>query len=158
MDELTAIRHRLAAAHAALRALPELGAGQTGRPDPETGEAWNRLNVLGHLAEMLPFWTAQVRAVLAGARETGRGEAGYAQRRQGVDQGPEEGEGELRVRIEASVAELARELAEMRPEDLRRPILHRTAHGERQADLGWLIQEMLVGHLEAHVKQLTDLT
>jgi hypothetical protein len=110
------------------------------------------------MSEMLYFWTAQVESVLGGAVETGRGEGGYERRRQGIDAGPEASEPELRARIDSGVDELEQILGRMEPGDLKRPIHHRTATGDRDADLGWLVEDMLVGHLEAHVTQLAELS
>jgi len=47
------LRQRASAARERLRAIPATGRGEYGAPDPETGERWNRGNVLGHLAEMV---------------------------------------------------------------------------------------------------------
>ena len=80
-------RRRLVAAREQLRAVPQIGPGSPGPADPETGEQWDRANVLGHVAEMLPYWTAQGRTVLAGADSFGRDEPGSWARREGIDGG-----------------------------------------------------------------------
>src|SRR5437870_3742108 len=71
--ELANLRQRLDAAYARLRETPATGPGVYGAPDPESGERWNAGNVLGHVAELLPFWVDQVRGVLAGRELIGRG-------------------------------------------------------------------------------------
>jgi hypothetical protein len=158
MSELEGYRNRVLAARDGLAAVPLLGPGSTGPPDEATGERWDRTNVLGHLAEMLPYWTSQTSAVIGGAAEMGRGEAGYARRREGIQSGRRVGEKELRARIQAGVEELLLLLAEMRDEDLDRPVLYRPRQGDKQADVRYVLEELLVGHLEAHLRQLEELT
>jgi hypothetical protein len=158
MRELDGYRERLAAARDALAAAPLLGPGESGPPDEKTGERWDRTNVLGHMAEMLPYWTSQTRAVLGGSGEMGRGEAGYARRRQGIDSGKVLSEAELREQIETGIDGLVALLGEMRDEDLDRPVVYRPKDGDRQETLRGVLEELMVGHLEAHLRQLQDLT
>jgi hypothetical protein len=158
MSEVERYRERVAAAQEALEAVPVLEADVLGPPDEETGERWDRANVLGHLAEMLPFWTGQVREVLAGGTEMGRGEAGYARRREGIDSAGGIGEEELRHRVGEGIAGLRALLADLRDEDLERPLVYRAQSGERDVDLRFPVEQLLVGHLEAHVRQLQELS
>jgi hypothetical protein len=158
MSEVESYRDRVAAAREALEAVPVLGPGVPGAPDESTGERWDRTHVLGHMAEMLPFWTGQVRELLSGATEFGRGESGYARRREGIDAGPELGEEELRRRIGAGIDGLLRLLQELRPEDLDRRVRYSARSGDRDVDLRSPMEELLVGHLEAHVRQLQELS
>ena len=72
MSDLPDLKRRLRAAHDQIQSAPETGPGVYGAPDPKTGERWNAGNVLGHAAEMMPFWVDQVRGVLAGRKELGR--------------------------------------------------------------------------------------
>jgi hypothetical protein len=65
-DDLAELRVRVIQARTRFDAIPEIGVGELGPRDPETGERWNRLHVLGHLAEALPFWTGEIRKGLAG--------------------------------------------------------------------------------------------
>jgi hypothetical protein len=158
MSELEGYRRRLLAARQLLAEAPLLGPGEPGAADEATGERWDRSNVLGHLAEMLPYWTSQARAVIGGAGEVGRGEAGYARRREGIDSGHALSEEELRSRIDAGIEGLAGLLAEMREEDLDRAVLYRTREGERNVELRLVFENLLVGHLEEHLRQLQELT
>lgn len=158
MSDLEGFRARVASAREALAAAPFAGAGQPGPADEKTGESWDRTNVLGHLAEMLPYWTSQVRAVIGGAREMGRGEAGYAHRRAGIDSGRTTGEAELRARIDAGLEGLLLLLGEMGEEDLDRQVGYRSRDGERRVDLRFVLEDLLVGHTEAHLRQLQELT
>jgi DinB family protein len=158
MSELQSYSHRLRAAREAIAATPLLGPGEPGAPDESTGERWDRSNVLGHLAEMLPYWTSQMRAVIGGSGEVGRGEAGYARRRQGIDSGHVQTEEALRSEIDAGIEGLAGLLAEMREGDLDRPVLYKTRDGERTIELREVVETVLVGHLEEHLRQLQELT
>jgi hypothetical protein len=158
MSELDSYRERLVAAKDALAATPLLGPGESGPLDEKTGERWDRTNVLGHVAEMLPYWTSQTRAVIGGSGEMGRGEAGYARRREGIDSGKVHTEEELRAQIDAGIKGLLQLLGEMRDEDLDRPVVYRPRDGDRQETVRSVLEELMVGHLEAHVRQLQDLT
>jgi hypothetical protein len=158
MSDLESYSRRLRAVREAFAAIPLLGPGEPGALDESTGERWDRSNVLGHLAEMLPYWTSQIRAVIGGAGEVGRGEAGYARRRQGIDSGHVQTEEALRSEIDAGIEGLAQMLAQMREEDLDRPVLYRTRDGERGIDLREVLEILLVGHLEDHLRQLQELT
>jgi hypothetical protein len=158
MSELDGYRERLAAAREALAATPLLGPGEFGPPDEKTGERWDRSNVLGHVAEMLPYWTSQTRAVIGGTGEMGRGEAGYARRREGIDSGKAASESELRAQIEAGIEGLLLLLAEMRDDDLDRPVIYRPKEGDRQETVRTMLDQLMIGHLEAHIRQLHDLT
>jgi hypothetical protein len=114
--------------------------------------------VLGHLAEMLPFWTAQVRAVLAGATALGRDDEGWARRRQGIDGGRDAGVEELLRRVDEGLSGLLGLLADLRDEDLGRAVVIRDAGGRpREVTLRTALDERLVGHVEAHLRQLGQL-
>lgn len=158
MSELDGYRERVQAAREVLAATPLLGHGGYGPPDEKTGERWNRSNVLGHLAEMLPYWTSQTRAVIGGAGEIGRGEAGYARRREGIDSGKVVPEEELRGQIDEGLEGLILLLEEMRDEDLDRPLVYRSRDGERQVAVRTVLEELLIGHLEAHLQQMQDIS
>lgn len=158
MSELDEYRQRMEAACEALDAVPIMEATVQGPPDERTGERWDRTNVLGHMAEMLPFWTAQVRELLGGAPEFGRGEMGNERRRQGIDSGPGVGEEELRQQIREGIDGLFGLLAELHAEDLDRKALYRTSTEAREVQVRYVLDELLVGHLEAHVRQLQELS
>ncbi len=152
------LRQRASRAGARLRAIPATGRGEYGAPDPETGERWNRGNVLGHVAEMLDFWTDQSRAAVAGQSVVGRGEPGYAKRREGIDRGDLVEEAELRASIERSLRELDGLLTEMPPAALEIRLVYRRRDGDQNLTLANFIDQFLVGHLEEHLGQLESLT
>jgi len=158
MGEIERYRERVEAAWREVAALPRLGWGQPGPPDPKTGERWDRANVLGHMAEMVPFWSDQVRAALGGETSFGRGEAGYAKRREAIDDAREVGEDQLLARIDSGLAGLLGLLAEMRDEDLDRKLTYLSAGGDQEVDLRYPVEQLLVGHVEAHLRQLSELS
>jgi hypothetical protein len=158
MSEIEALRQRVLAARRDLHELPLVGRGSLGPPDEKTGERWDRGNVLGHTAEMLPFWCGQVRAICAGGAELSRGEEGYALRRLGIEGWAERDEGALRMEIDRGIEDLLRLLEELTPADLERQALYRSATGEREIDVRYPLEQLLVGHLEAHVRQLAELS
>jgi hypothetical protein len=157
MGEIEELQGRVEAARREYAALPREGWGEPGPVDERTGERWDRGNVLGHVAEMLPFWTAQVRGILAGGGEMGRDEVGMAQRRVGIDSGREAGEDGLLIRVDEGLAGLQALLADLRDADLDRPVRYHASDGERDADLRYIVKHILVGHAEEHLEQLRSL-
>jgi len=157
VSEIDGLRERVDAARRAYAASPVRGWGELGPADERTGERWDRGNVLGHVAEILPYWTGQARAVLDGAAIMGRDDAGSQARRAAIDSAHEAGEAPLLGRIDAGLAELLALLAGMRDEDLARPVTVRIAGAEERGwDLARAIEALLVGHLEQHLDQLGE--
>jgi DinB family protein len=155
MGEIEDFQGRVAAVRRGYVSLPHEGWGQPGPVDERTGERWDRGNVLGHVAEMLPFWIVQLRAVVDGGTEMGRDAIGLAQRRMGIDSGREAGEDGLLARIDQGAASLEALLADMRDADLDRQVRFRGADGpERDVDVRWVMENILVGHLEEHLEQV----
>ena len=155
--DLQAMRERVAAARADLartRIPEDRGAGPV---DPATGEAWHRGNVLGHMSEMLDYWTAQIQGAIKGSATIGRDEQGAALRRQGIDQGNGLSEVELRRAIDQKIGRILVLMAAMSPEDLERTVDFHNREGNRTARVGELFQNLVVGHLEEHVSQLAGL-
>src|SRR5438093_13581707 len=102
-NELRELRERVVQARTRFDAIPEVGPGELGRPDPETGERWNRLHVMGHVAEMLPFWTVQIRRALGGAAGIGRGEDGHEERAAAIAPEPGSPEADLPARAGSGI-------------------------------------------------------
>jgi len=157
MGEIERYRERAQAAARQITGLPRAGWGEPGPPDEQTGERWDRGNVLGHVAEMLPFWTGQLRAALSGGTSLGRGDAGLAQRREAIATGRDLGEEELIARIDAGLTGLLGLLRELGEGDLDRRLMYHSAGGEREVDLRYPLEELLIGHVEAHLRQLGEL-
>jgi hypothetical protein len=158
MGEIEQLRQRVETARREYAALPREGWGEPGPVDEATGERWDRGNVLGHVAEMLPYWTAQVRAVIGGGGgEMGRDAVGAAQRRMGIDSGREAGEDGLLTRVDEGMAGLEALLADMSDADLDRSVRYRAGDSLREESLRFALEGLLVGHLEDHLGQLHSL-
>jgi hypothetical protein len=155
--DLKALRERLATAREHLARLPISSPRHAGPTDPATGESWHRGNVLGHLNEMLPYWTDQIRRAKAGSGRVGRDEEGTELRRQGIDHGDAAGEAELKRSIDKKIGGVVKLLEKLTPEDLKRTVAFHTREGDREAQIGELLQILVVGHLEEHVAQLASL-
>jgi hypothetical protein len=153
-ERLPELRDRVLGARDALRAMPAGLPERQGPPDPETGERWTGRNVLGHVAEMLPFWVSGLRAGLRGG-EFGRDEAGSARRREAIDAALTESERALRLRVDRGCAKLLALLARLDERDLERRVRDRRRGELRVADA---LELLLVGHLEEHVEQLRSVT
>ena len=95
-------------------------------PDPDSGERWDRGQVLAHVAEMLPYWARQAELIAAGGQdEFGR-----------VDEG-----------VAAVLALLDR---------LDAQALARTGHHQTLGDMtvAEIVDRFAVAHLEEHADQL----
>lgn len=150
--ELDDYRGRLLAARDRLRSLPALGAGAAGPEDPQTGESWDRLHVLGHVAEMLPFWVGQLRRGLRG-EPYGRTEQGRRQRRAGID--AREDEHAARLKIDRGCGRLLALLDRLEERDLERQLTTVAGESVKVRDA---LEGQLVGHFEEHVEQLLALS
>ncbi|HEV2035017.1 MAG TPA: DinB family protein [Candidatus Dormibacteraeota bacterium] len=156
-DDLTAMRGRLVEARARLARLP-IGSRLDGGPtDPATGESWHRGNVLGHVGEMIPFWTEQLRRATAGSGEVGRDQVGYQQRRQGIDRGGAATEAELKLAVDEGIAGVLELLDGLSPGDLERHVVYHSRDGDRDAQVGELLEMLVIGHVEEHLQQLASL-
>ncbi len=126
-------------------------------PDPPTGETWEWGQVWAHLAEFLPYWLDQARAVIASYRgepvpfgrtksDAGRVEAIARDRNAEVAvlwDRTRDGVGELRVFL--------REL----PDGAWSVRGRHSTLGEMH--LAGIVEEFMVGHLEQHADQLDGL-
>lgn len=159
MDDIGKLSERVAALRAAFADLGVRGWGELGDPNAETGECWDRGHVLGHVAEMIPFWTVQVRQVLAGSRtEIGRSESEVEERRAAIDGAHHAGEAELLRRIDAGLAGLEALLQSLQPADIAIQAQARR-HGSTQLrDVGFILNGYLVNHVEEHLAQLRALS
>jgi DinB family protein len=148
---------RLEAARERLTRQPISSPRHAGPPDEQTGESWHRGNVLGHLSEMLPYWTDQIRRAKAGSGTVGRDEEGRAHRRQGIDQGDAAGEAELKRAVGKGIEGALKLMQKLSPEDLERTVVFHNQEGDREVRLGQLLDMLIVGHVEDHVGQLAGL-
>jgi hypothetical protein len=155
--DLQAMRERVAAARADFARLPVSKDRGVSPVDPETGEAWHRGNVLGHMSEMLVYWTGQIQGAIDGSATMGRDEQGVASRREGIAQGDGLSEAELRKAVDQKIGRVLVLLAAMTPADLERTVEFHNREGNRTARVGELLQMLVVRHLEEHVEQLSGL-
>src|ERR1700674_3559790 len=154
---LPALRSRLEAARQRLAGLWVSSSGATGPTDPSTGESWHRGNVLGHMSEMLAYWSVQIQAAAAGSGKMGRDQEGAANRRQGIDHGNAADEAELRRGVDQRIGDVLLVLEGLTPDDLERTVVFHNREGSREARIGELTQMLVVGHLEEHLAQLASL-
>ena len=156
MDDLTA---RLRAAGAALHHLR--GPLEAGEPWPlsddwgHTPEArWGPPEVLGHVNEMLPYWTAELEHVLAGDAATavpfGR-VATDQSRLDRIEADRAKPTGRLLDEIDAGLAGVEAFIANLGPGDAERLGSHPT-RGE--IDVRTSVERFFVTHLEEHIEQL----
>lgn len=155
--DLAAMRGRLVDARARLARLPIASRLDAGPTDPATGESWHRGNVLGHMGEMIPFWTEQVRRTAVGSGEVGRDQVGYQQRRQGIDRGGAATEAELKLSVDEGLAGVLELLDGLSPGDLERHVVYHSRDGDRDARVGELLDMLVIGHVEEHLQQLASL-
>jgi len=159
MDTVDELRHRFLAAREAFRAIPVAADdGSPGPPDLATGEGWTRGNVLGHMADVLGFWSDQLQKALDGAPWIGRGDEGYAIRRAAIERGARSPQGPMREQVEQGTEKVLALLDRVQPADLSRVVEHRRAVETRPKTIGHLLDEILVSHFESHVRQLADLS
>jgi DinB superfamily len=145
-------RERLLAAAGRLRAAaPQVSDQALTDPDPDTGERWDRGQVLAHVAEMLPYWVEQAELVATGAQTTfGRvrtdpGRVGAIERDRRQDPA------RLLDRIDEGVGEVLALLDRLDDAALARTARHQTL-GE--LTVAAIVDRFLVDHLEEHADQL----
>jgi hypothetical protein len=144
---------RIAAAAERIRGLGPTFEGLTGA-DPQTGEQWDRGQVLSHVAEMLPYWVGQAMHVVSSG---GNGAAfgrtkSTPSRLQRIESGRHDDVGALLARMDAGVGDATKLIERLSDDELRLTGTHPTL-GEMT--VAHLIDEFIVDHLEEHVAQLT---
>jgi hypothetical protein len=133
---------------ASASALPD---GALTEPDPESGERWDRGQVLAHVAEMLPYWAEQAELIVAG-RQTEFGRVKSDPGRIGaIERDRREHPARLLARVEEGVAVVLALL-----ERLDDRAMAATGHHQTLGDMtvAELIDRFLVSHLEEHADQL----
>ena len=152
VDRLDAVAGRLEAL--ARRQTP---AGSLTDPDPPTGERWEAGQVWAHMAEFVPYWMAEVVQVVDrgrtepepfGRTKADPGRIAAIERDRHVDRGA------LWRRLDGDIARVRTWLAGL-------DAAAWTARGRHSSmgamDLGSIVDEFLVGHLEQHAAQLEAL-
>jgi hypothetical protein len=118
--------------------------------------SWGPLEVLAHVAEMLPYWLAEARRVMGGSGEPipfGR-TAEDPIRLNAVEHDRNLPVAELLGRIDAAAGRYERELADVPDEALARVGVHPRL-GEMTVDA--LFERFVTAHATDHIGQLRDL-
>ncbi|HEX8132656.1 MAG TPA: DinB family protein [Actinomycetes bacterium] len=146
-------RDRLVAAAGRIRAAaPLLPDEALTDPDPNTGERWDRGQVLAHVAEMLPYWAHQVELVAAGDQEEAFGRvASDPGRLAAIERDRREDPARLLDRIDEGLAVALALLDRLDDAALARTGRHQTL-GEMTAAA--VVDRFMVDHLEEHADQL----
>jgi hypothetical protein len=145
-------RDRLVAAAGRVRAAaPLLPDEALTDPDPNTGERWDRGQLLAHVAEMLPYWAHQVELVAAGDQVAFGRVASDAERLAAIKRDRREDPARLLDRIDEGLAVVLALLDRLDDAALARTGRHQTL-GEMTAAA--IVDRFLVDHLEEHADQL----
>jgi hypothetical protein len=153
MAELEDMAARLETARDRLHGVPVSDSHEPGPPDPKTGDRWDRFNVLGHTAEVLPFWSKEIRKALDSGVRLGR-EPGSSGRLEGIESGRLIGEPALRDRIDHGITSVQGLLRSMSPADLEREV---DTYNQGVMTVRTALETFLVKHFEDHVAQLAEL-
>ena len=120
-------------------------------PDPDSGERWDRGQVLAHVAEMLPYWATQAE-LIAGGRQVEFGRVkGDPDRIEAIERDRREDPQRLLGRVDEGVAVVLALLDRLDDQALARTGRHQTL-GEMT--VGQIIDRFAVAHLEEHADQL----
>jgi hypothetical protein len=119
-------------------------------PDPESGERWDRGQVLAHVAEMLPYWAQQAELVAGGQAEFGR-VSSDPDRIAAIERDRREDPQRLLGRVDEGVAVVLALLDRLDDQALARTGRHQTLGEMTVAEL---VDRFAVAHLEEHADQL----
>jgi hypothetical protein len=120
-------------------------------PDPDSGERWDRGQVLAHVAEMLPYWAQQAELVAAGRQdEFGRVRSDPG-RVEAIERDRREDPRRLLGRIDEGVATVLALLERLDAQAMARTGHHQTLGEMTVAEI---IDRFAVAHLEEHADQL----
>lgn len=146
-------RERLRAAAERIRATaPGMPAQARTAADPQTGERWDRGQVLAHVAEMLPYWAEQAELVTASGHGVpfGRVKSDPA-RIAAIERDRRDDPDALLDRIDQGVERVLALLERLSPADLAQTGTHQT-RGEMT--VARIIDDFIVAHLEEHAEQI----
>jgi DinB superfamily len=144
----------VAAAERIRRIVPVVPDEARTSPDPETGEQWDRGQLLAHVAELLPYWTREAELVVErgggvpfGRVKTDPGRIAAIERDRNQDPAL------LLRRMDQGVQQVLALLGRLDDEALARTGTH-----ERLGEMtvAGIIDRFLVEHLEEHADQLEE--
>jgi DinB superfamily len=145
-------RDRLLAAAGRIRAAaPLLPDEALTDPDPDTGERWDRRQVLAHVAEMLPYWAEQVELVAAGDQATFGRTRSDPLRVAAIERDRREDPSRLLDRVDDGLGVVLALLERLDGDALARSARHEVL-GEMT--VAAIVDRFLVDHLEEHADQL----
>jgi len=148
----SARRDRLVAAAGRIRAAASLLPDEAlTDPDPDTGERWDRRQVLAHVAEMLPYWVEQVELVAAGDQVPFGRAKSNPERIAAIERDRREDPSRLLDRVDAGLGVVLALLDRLDDGALARSGRHQTL-GEMT--VAGIVDRFLVDHLEEHADQL----
>jgi hypothetical protein len=151
MDRAERARRLQAAAgriRASALALPEEALTD---PDPDSGERWDRGQVLAHVAEMLPYWAQQAELIASG-RQTEFGRVSSdPDRIAAIERDRREDPGRLLGRVDEGVAVVLALVDGLDDQALARSGRHQTLGDMTVAEI---VDRFAVAHLEEHADQL----
>jgi hypothetical protein len=120
-------------------------------PDPDSGERWDRGQVLAHVAEMLPYWAQQAELVASG-RQTEFGRVKSDPDRVGaIERDRREDPARLLGRVDEGVAVVLALVDRLDDQQLARVGHHQTLGDMTVAEI---VDRFAVAHLEEHADQL----
>ena len=120
-------------------------------PDPDSGERWDRGQVLAHVAEMLPYWARQAELIASGRQvEFGRVK-GDPDRIEAIERDRRDDPERLLGRIDEGVAVVLALLDRLDAAALARTGRHQTLGEMTVAEI---VDRFAVAHLEEHADQL----
>jgi len=148
-------RDRLVASAGRIRAAaPLLPDEALTDPDPDTGERWDRRQVLAHVAEMLSYWAEQVELVAAGDEVPFGRAVSNPQRIAAIERDRREDPSRLLDRVDDGVG-VALALLERLDDRAMATSGHHQTLGEMT--VAEMIDRFMVAHLEEHADQLDPL-
>ena len=143
---------RLLAAAGRIRAsAPVLPDDALTDPDPDSGERWDRGQVLAHVAEMLPYWAQQAELVASGEQVAFGRVKSSPDRIAAIERDRREDPGRLLGRVDEGVSVVLALLDRLDAQALARTGQHQTL-GEMTVAV--IVDRFLVAHLEEHADQL----
>jgi hypothetical protein len=120
-------------------------------PDPDSGERWDRGQVLAHVAEMLPYWVEQAELVAAGDQVPFGRTRSDPRRVAAIERDRREDPSRLLDRVDDGLGVVVALLERLDDDALARSGRHQVL-GEMT--VAAIIDRFLVDHLEEHADQL----
>jgi hypothetical protein len=126
-------------------------------PEPRTGEQWDWGQEWAHIAEFPPYWTKQVRTMLAEPPDPSRlfgRVSSDPDRLANIERERHTPPAELWPGLARDLDRVRHLLADMSPQDWTRTVTHSNMG---LLDMPKVFDEFLVGHLEGHADELERL-